>query len=205
MKRWTILLSIFISLALGAQAQSLSPYLGVNVKGSVNEISQSIQSDLEAAQFEVIGKYNVANNDQMQVICFTRDDLKKTVGVFEDRGALAGILKIGIRKNETDVEVSILHPNYMFYAYFGDDYKIEAPILKKIDADAKAVLSNAYGTLTPFGGELDIKEIKGYHYKVMMPYFDDPIELEQYSSFDAGLAFIRGQIAEENGRYCKCI
>jgi hypothetical protein len=29
----------------------------------------------------------------------------------------------------------------------------------------------------------------------MMPYYDDPIELEDYSSFEDGLSFIREKIA----------
>ncbi len=197
MKKQIIWLSIFLGLAIGTQAQGLSPMMGVSTTGTVNELNEKIKTELKAANFDVIGSYKVANNENMQVICFTREDLKTTTSFFEDRGALAAILKIGIRKDSNKVELSLLHPNYMFYAYFGKDYDSKASALKKIDQDAKNILSS-YGDLKGFGGQLNKEELEKYHYKMMMPYFEDPIGLEEYDSFEKGLAFIRERIAKSD-------
>jgi len=196
MKKWMIWLSVFFGLAVSSMAQvELSPFMGVNTSGSVADVSAKVEVALQDGDFEIVGQYNVAAHDDLKVICFTRDDIKKTTSFFEDRGALAAVLKIGIKKDADKIEVSILNPVYMFYAYFGEDYKDQKPALEKIDKDAKNVLINTFGKLTAFGGALEIEELKKYHYKVMMPYFDDPEDLEDYDSFEEGLAFIRKKIA----------
>ncbi len=196
MKKWMIWLSVFVGLAISSTAQEeLSPYMGVSTSGEIVDVSKKVEGAIQEGGFEIVGNYQVAGNHNLQVICFTRGDLKKTSSFYEDRGALASVLKIGIRKDSDKIEVSILNPVYMFYAYFGEDYKDQAPALKKIDQDAKNIIINSFGAITPFGGGLEIEELKEYHYKVMMPYFDDPEDLEEYDSFDEGLAFIRKKIA----------
>jgi len=191
-----ILLGLVIGLVWNMQAQEkLSPFYGVTTTGGVNDLVQEISKKLEASGFELIGTYDVANNDQMQVLCFTSDELQKITSSYSDRGALAAVFKIGVRKAEGNVELSLLNPNYMFYAYFGEDYKLQASALGELDKQAKEILSS-YGKLISFGGELELDDLKEYHYKVMMPYFSDPIELEEYDSFQAGLSYIKEQIAQ---------
>lgn len=196
MKKWMIMLSVFLGLAISGNTQTeLAPFMGVKTSGELAKVSEKVEAGIQEAGFEIVGKYNVANDKDMQVICFTRDDLKKASFSYEDRGALASVLKIGIRKEADKIEVSILNPVYMFYAYFGDDYKKQASDLETIDTDAKNIVINAFGAMTDFGGKLEVEDLKGYHYKVMMPYFDEPTELEEYDSFNEGLAFIKKKIA----------
>ena len=45
--------------------------------------------------------------------------------------------------------------------------------------------------MTPFGGELSVEDLKKYHYMMMMPYFDDPVDLNEFSSFSEGVNTIR--------------
>ena len=195
MKKLMIFLSMLLSLTIVSNAQEeLSPFMGVSTNGSVSEISTKVEKAIQDANFEIIGQYNVADDNNLKVICFTRDDLKKTTAHFKDRGALASVLKIGVRKDAETIEVSILNPVYMFIAYFGENYQEQGKALKEIDHDAKNILINSFGTLTDFGGKLEIKDIEKYHYKVMMPYFDDPEELEYYDSFEKGVNFIKAKI-----------
>ncbi len=191
-----IWLSIFFGLVMSGMAQEeLSPFMGVTTTGEMVEVSKKVEVAIQENGFEIVGDYQVAGHHDWQVICFTRDDLKKTASFFADRGALATVLKIGIRKDADQIEVSLLNPVYMFYAYFGEEYKDQAPTLKKIDKEAKNIIEGSFGEMTDFGGKLEIKEIEKYHYKVMMPYFDDPEDLEEYESFDEGLKFIQKKIA----------
>jgi len=195
MKKLMIILSLFLGLTSLSQAQEeLSPFMGVTINGSLAETSAKVEKAIQAANFEIIGQYDVAGNSDLKVICFTRGDLKKATAYFKDRGALASVLKIGIRNHADTIEVSLLNPAYMFIAYFGENYHEQEKALKIIDSDAKAILTNTFGTLTSFGGSLEIKDIEKYHYKMMMPYFDDPEELEDYDSFAEGLSFIRAKI-----------
>lgn len=192
-----IFLSIFLGFTVLINAQeTLSPFSAVSTKGTVEDISTKVENAIQAANFQIVGQYNVADNTDLKVICFTRDDLKTATAHYQDRGALASVLKIGIRKDAENVEVSILNPVYMFVAYFGENYKEQGKALKIIDQDAKNILINTFGALTDFGGSLEIEDIEKYHYKMMMPYFDDPEELEYYDSFKEGLSFIRQKIAD---------
>lgn len=196
MKKKFLLLNLLILFGFISQAQQLSPFLSAAVVGDMNQISQEVEAQLKAADFQIIGKYQVAGQSEMEVICFTREDLRSVCENYEDRGALASVLKIGLRKTNDTIELSLLQPKYMFYAYFGEDYKNQEIILEEIDEDAKSILTATNGQLNDFGGYLDIEELKKYHYKVMMPYFDDPIVLEEYDSFEEGLSFIRKKINE---------
>lgn len=195
MKKQVFIIALLLSFGLGSWAQEeLSPFYGLQIPGEISLMTQKMESQIADKGFEIIGKYQVADREDLVVICFTSADLKKVCEDFEDRGALASVLKMALRKVNDSVELSLLHPNYMFYAYFGDDYKIQAPTLKKIDHAAKSILSS-FGTAQGFGGGLTADDLEKYHYKVMMPYFEDPVELEEYASFEEGLKYIQDRIS----------
>lgn len=196
MKKQLLMIALMISIGLSSWAQEeLAPFLGVQIQGDMSSLSQQMQDQISENGFQIIGEYQVADRDDLLVLCFTRDDLKKACADYEDRGALASVLKVALRKVSDSVELSLLHPNYMFYAYFGADYKKQAPALKKIDQDAKNLLKG-FGKAEPFGGGLTAEDLGEYHYKVMMPYFDDPVELEEYASFEEGLKYIQDKISK---------
>jgi len=196
MKKWMIWLSVFLGLAISVSAQKeLSPFMGVMTNGNVREVSTKVETALKEANFEIVGQYDIAGHQDLHVICFNRADLKDACATYVDRGALASVLKIGIRKDADKVEVSIANPEYMFYAYFGEDYQKQAAVLQTIDQDAKNVITTSFGTMEDFGGKLELEDLMKYHYKIMMPYFTDPEDLEEYDSFDEGLSYIRKKIA----------
>jgi len=169
---------------------TISPFSGIKSKVSVEDIKSTIKNQ----GFQVIGEYNVAGNKNNTVIAFTRNDLKKVAASYNDRGALASVLKIGVNKsNDGNVEVSLANPNYMFNAYFGAGYDKNKTILNKIDSDAHKILAK-YGEVYQFGGDMKISKIRKYQYKMMMPYFTDPAKLEKYNSFEDGLAVIEKNI-----------
>ena len=196
MKKSILLISLLISFSFLSVGQvELAPFVSVSATGSMEEVVSKVENSIKDAQFTIVGKYNVANNSNLQVICFTNDDLKKTCSLFSDRGALASVLKIGVRKHDNKIEVSLINPEYMFNAYFGKDYSKQGLALKKIDKKAKNILVNAFGPIKEFGGKLEKENLREYHYKVMMPYFQDATVLEEYDSFEKGLEYIRKKIA----------
>lgn len=191
-----IALLLFVS-GIGFAQEAFAPFVKTSTQSkSINELSTEISAALESKSFSIVGKYSPMQSDNMLVICFTRGDLQKASLSFTDRGALASVLKIGLLKTADGVTISLQNPMYMFYAYFREDIKKQMNILKGIDSDAKQVLSGIYGTLNPFGGALEAEKLMNYHYKIMMPYFTDPAELETYDSFDEGLAYIQAKLSK---------
>lgn len=192
-----IVIITMLTFGMSQAQQTFSPFVNTSVQGkSITELSAKITTALELKNFQVIGQYHPMQSNDMLVICFTRNDLQKVSLSFADRGALASVLKIGLKKDDNGVVVSLQNPMYMFYAYFREDVKTQMPVLEKIDNDAKGVLSDLFGNLSAFGGNLDAEKLMNYHYKIMMPYFSDPAELETYSSFEEGLAHIQSKLSK---------
>ncbi len=190
-----LLLAVNLSMA----QQTFSPYLKTSVQDkSIMELSNAISAELKSKNFIIVGQYKPMQSDNMLVICFTRNDLQKASISFKDRGALASVLKIALHKTAEGVTISLQNPMYMFYAYFRENISEQMSVLEGIDRDAKLVLSGIFGKLSPFGGELDAEKLMKYHYKVMMPYFNEPVELETYGSFQEGLAFIQSKLSTSN-------
>jgi hypothetical protein len=55
------------------------------------------------------------------------------------------------------------------------------------------------GNLTPFGGKVEQNRLIRYHYKILMPYFDDPDELANFDSFEEGLRIIQKNLTAQKG------
>jgi hypothetical protein len=195
----TTLILAFVAFTFSQAQESYSSFLKANSTGkSIEQLSMDIKSSLESRNFEVIGQYNPMQSEDLLVICFTRKDLQTASLSFPESGALASTLKIGLQKTASGVEISLQNPMYMFYAYFRDEISKKVSVLKAIDQDAKLCLTDLYGPLTPFGGSLEAEKLMKYHYKMMMPYFDDPDELETYSSFEEGLRYIQDKLAKSD-------
>jgi len=192
----SIVLMFLLLATQGIASSTLSPFVGVTISSDMNSATTMVKEEIANKNFEVVGEYNVAGDQNLKVIAFTRDDLKKVAAKYSDRGALASVLKIGIRKDKSgSVEVSLLNPNYMFNAYFRDGYDKNKDVLNKIDSDAKSILnSRVNAKLENFGGDVKISKIRNYQYKVLMPKFTNPDKLEDYDSFQEGLATIEKNI-----------
>ncbi len=182
-----------------AQEKNLSPFFKVGTaKTDITKLVDIIKDGLIGQEFKIIGEYQPKKSNDLYVVCFTRTDLQKLCIKSEDRGALASVLKIGLVKKANEVTISMVNPDYMFCAYLSN-YDSQKEAYAKITDDLKKSLSKIGNDFTPFGGELKVNAIKKYHYKMMMPYFNDPVELNQFSTFEEGLATIRKNLKEEKG------
>jgi len=194
----SLLLVFFIT---GAKAEEeLSPYYKVvTKKGSITEISGEVASLLAENGFDIIGKYNPENKEKFLVMAFTSQPLQDVTLKVEDRGALASILRVGFVDSDGEVTVSIVNPTYLFYAYLrneADNYQEE---LSGLSNQIVTTFSKMGGEMTPFGGELSIDDLKKYHYMMMMPYFDDPVELNEFTSFSDGVSIIQKNLDAKKG------
>jgi len=184
--------------------EELSPYLKVGTyKGSMENAVADVKSQLENAGFDVLGDYAPENNQKLHALAYTRVDLQKICLTKKDRGALASILKIGFVENEGSITVSMLNPMYLFYAYLGEEIEGHEGNLKKIAREASSALSKIGTELTPFGGTEEIEDLKDYRFMAMMPRFEDPEELNEFDSFDAGMKTILKNLDEGKGNTVK--
>ena len=201
MKR-TILFTFMTLLAINlGVAKDLTPYVKVGTTTtSIDETSEKIISLLQDNSFTILGVYNPENNKNLKVITFTRNDLKNTVVKVKDRGALAAILKVALVTKNGITTISYTNPDYIFTAYLRDEFAKHSTILSKITIDLKDALSSLANSQSNFGGTVDAEKLKKYHYKVMMPYFSDPVVLKEFNSFEEGMKIIEANLAKKKGQ-----
>jgi len=202
---FTLLLStnLLFSTQLIAQ-KSLSPYIKVGASsGSLAKTEKDVTNALEGQGFKVLGSYHPENNSNLSVIAFTRKDLQDAVIGVKDRGGLAGILKVGLVKKGNSITISYLNPEYLFNAYLRTKYQYFKTKLSKVTADTKSAMSALGSGSSGFGGSEEAEGLQKYHYMMMMPYFDDPVELNEYSSFEEGLGVIRKNLTAKKGNTVK--
>jgi hypothetical protein len=180
-----------------------SYYKVTSLDVSLDDAIVQVKDALGTKGFEVLGEYNPGKNKNLYVLAYTRGDLKKLCLKVKDRGALASVLKIGFVVKEGKVDVSMLNPEYIFYAYLMDETDKYIGELKGIAGDAKAAMREVGTDFTPFGGSLETDDLKDYHYMMMMPYFTDPVELEEFDSFEEGLSIIRKNLNAKKGNTVK--
>ena len=185
---------------LSSFGQELTPYIKVGESTlSMQELSDKVIQTLEDNSFNVLGTYNPSNKSALKVIAFTRNDLKNTVIKVKDRGALAAIMKVGLVMKGNKVVISYTNPDYLLRAYLPTNYNTFKSVFVKFSSDLKNALSPLGNEFTLFGGTVEADKLGNYHYKIMMPYFTDPVILNEFSSFKEGLATITNNLKAKMG------
>jgi len=95
--------------------EELPPYYLVGqTSTTINETAKQVKSALESKNFVVLGEYSPAENADLYVIAFTRDDLQQTTLKVKDRGVLASVLKLDWSKRK----VRSISPCLILCTYF---------------------------------------------------------------------------------------
>ncbi len=197
----TITLLLLIS---NAQAQEIPAYYEVGIlKGNMQDAKTKVSNALKAKNFKIFGSYSPAGNAAYKVICFTRSDIYGITLIGKDQRVLASMQKVALRKTTSGIEVSLLNPEYIFNAYLRDKITAYEGKLQKVTNDIKDALKVVGSDFKPFGGSLSKKELRKYHYMMAMPYFDDPVELKTFSSFEEGARIIEKNLAAKKGNTLK--
>jgi len=198
-----VMVFLGISISLLADDELPPYYLVGQLDGSVTEVALNVKSALEIKGFNIVGEYSPAENQNLYVIAYTRDDLQQTTLKVKDRGALASILKVGLVKKDDKVNVSVLNPMYLFYAYLMDETETYLKELNIVANDVKAAAKAIGADYTGFGGGEVANDLKDYHYMMMMPYFTDPVELKEFDSFEQGVSTIQKNLDAKKGNTVK--
>lgn len=204
----SILLSLFVlffgfTVMADDEIEYPAYYKVCTLSGGMNDAIASVEAALTSSGFEIVGAYNPAGDPNFRVICYTRKDLADLCLKFEDRGALASVMKIGLKNNSGNIDVSMINPEYIFYAYLLEDIDPYLARLQGISNDAKTAMKQVGKDFIPFGGFQTREDLEDYHYKIMMPYFTDPEDLAEYESFEEGLSVIRANLEAKKGNTYK--
>lgn len=200
MKNSVLSIAISIVFSITMYAQELTPYIKIGTSDkSIEEVSKQVIETLESNSFTVLGDYHPAGKDGLKIIAFTNDKIKNTVIKVKDRGALAAIYKVGLVKIDGEINISYTNPEYVLRAYLQNDFAKYPTAFSKFSADLKTAFSTLGNEFTPFGGTVDADDLKKYHYKMMMPYFTDPVKLNEFASFDEGLKIIKANLKAQKG------
>ena len=194
------LTSAFSGTAVAAKGEKYSPLLKVaTVDGAISDVAAKVKEALTGGGFEVIGEYNPEGKESLKSIAYTRKDLQDITLQVKDRGLLASILKVGLNELDGKIDVSMVNPEYLFRVYLMKEFYEHEDGLKAIASEALAAMKNVGDEFEPFGGNLKAKKLNHYHYKIGMEYFDDPVNLAEYESFEKGLETIRQNLADKKG------
>lgn len=194
-----LLFSLLLMGSILIHAQNLKPYtIGAETTGSVSEVKTAVITALKANGITVIGQYTPANDNNRKLVAITSSDLKAAVNKVGGLTGFAAALRVAITKEGGKIIISYTTPEYWGNAYFRANYSKVAANYTALSAKLKAAL-NPLGTNggTMFGSSagLSAKELRGYHYMMGMPYFDDNIELNSFDSYDKAVATIDANLS----------
>ncbi len=193
--RKTVIAGFMIILSAGSALADdiLMPFvLAGTSSGDVNSVAGEVKSKVTAAGFEVVGEYSPYAG--AHIIVVTSNALKAHAAK-SDFGAYGAAQRISVTKNGDSTEIVYTNPIYMASAY-----RMAVDL-----ADIRAQLEGALGAQKDFGSEknLTAKDLRKYHYTVMMEYFDDPSELAEYDSQAEAVKAVEDSLAAGLGATAK--
>ena len=158
----------------------------------VNTELETVKSKLTGTNFEIVG---VADpSETTKIVCFTSQALKERASS-KKLGGFAVCLRVALTETKPgSVEVSWTNPKYL-----GAICRIQESYDDTYDE-----LVNAIGKQEEFGAKHPLTDAKArkYHYKLGMPYFNEPMILAKHSSHEEACQVLEGNLAS-NSVHCK--
>ena len=183
----TILALVFFT---SAQAEVLKPFvLGNAVSGSMADVVEYTKVQLTGQGFDIAGTYSPYPN--ATVICASHPDISAAAAKAKN-GGFGAAQRVAVTEVNGKLQITYVNP-----AYLGTAYGLGK--LETISAKLKAAL----GHEQEYGSENGIKEEKlgpgKYHYKMLMPYFDDIDVLNTYTDYQTGVQTVEANLAAGKG------
>lgn len=166
---------LFVSAAspvtVAQEAEGLRPFvLAERKSGSLPEVVMEAKEALAGQGFEVVGEY--APYENAYVLVVTSRDLKRSA-LRSELGGFGSVQRVTATVVDDQVQLAYTNPRYMANAYRMDG---EMP-------DVAERLERALGAQEHFGARgRSASELRRYHYKAFMPYFDEPWKLGSFAS-----------------------
>ena len=180
-----LVLSIFSM----AQAEVLKPFvLGKTPPGNMAEVVEYTKAQLTHQGFTIVGTY--VPFPTATVICASHPELSAAAAEAEN-GGFGAAQRVAVTEVNGNLQVSYMNPAYLGTAYG----------LGKLES-VSAKLAAALGRGQEFGAK-GVKEEKlgpgKYHYKMLMPYFDDIDVLNTYADYETGVQTVEENLAAGTG------
>lgn len=177
------------SAPLWADDASLKPFvLSYNGAGNIDETLGEVKAALVRESFQVVGEYTPYKGAHIVVV--TNDSLRNNASKSKF-GAYGAVQRISLTEKGKDLQVAYTNPIYFAQAYR----------MKENLADVAAKLAKALDKKETFGSKKGLKaeKLRSYHYMIMMPYFDDQVELAKHKSHEEALQAVENNLAAGKG------
>jgi len=183
----TLFCALFLISTTSLADTSFQPFVLASVNDSgLEEQTTATISALQKGGFTLAGQYSPLDNANVLVV--TSPNLK-SIAALSDKGGYGAGQRVSITERDGKTEVAYVNPLYIQHAY-------------RMEGDMQSVhdqLSAVLGNVETYGAEKEMtaKKLGKYHYKPMMPYFDDPMELGTFDSHEAAIGAVESGLAVE--------
>jgi hypothetical protein len=172
-----------------AQAEVLKPFvLGKTPPGSMADVVEYAKAQLTDQGFTIVGSY--VPFPAATVICASLPELSAAAAAAEN-GGFGAAQRVAVTEVNGALQLSYMNPAYLGTAYG----------LGKLES-VSAKLAAALGHEQEFGAE-GVKEEKlgpgKYHYKMLMPYFDDVHKLNTFADYETAIQTVEANLAAGKG------
>jgi hypothetical protein len=177
------------TVSLWADDVPLKPFvLSYNGTGSIDAKLGEVKAALVQEGFQIVGEYAPYKGAHIVVVT---NDLLKHNATKSKFGAYGAVQRISLTEKGKDLQVSYTNPLYIAQAYR----------MKENLSDAAAKLEKALDKKETFGSKKGLKpeKLRVYHYMIMMPYFDDQVELARHKSHEEALQTVESNLAAGKG------
>ena len=183
----TVLLALVMSATV--HAEILKPFvLGTTPPGSMEDAVEYARAQLAEQGFAIVGSYMPYPN--ATVICASHPDMLAAAAKAEN-GGFGAAQRVAVTEVNGTLQISYMNPAYLGTAYG----------LGKLQTVSEA-LEEALGHEQEFGAEGVRAEKLGpgeYHYKMLMPYFDDIDVLNAYPDYETAVKTVEANLAAGKG------
>lgn len=189
MRHALALLALLLALPAAAAEDALKPFvLAARAPAEVPATAAEVRAKLEGAGFAVVGSYEPYPG---AVVLAITNDFLKLAAAAAPGASYGAVQRVAVTKVGEEVQVTFTNPSYMQFAY-------------RMRTDLGSVgrkLAAALGWLEPYGPATGRtpKELKGYHYMIGMPYFDEPVEIAAFPSHADAVAAVEAGLAAGRG------
>lgn len=176
-----------ISFSVSAETLLKTFILAETKTGEMTTIVNETRDKLTGAGFEVVGEYSPYSD--ATIIIVTNDALKQNAAASEF-GAFGAMQRVTVTKVKDQIQVAFTNPTYQSHAY-----RMQSDL-----SDVASQLKQALGDQGEYGPDkgLTTKKLRKYHYKWLMPYFDDRIGLMTYKTYEEAIEKVEAALQSDN-------
>ena len=168
-----------------ARDEVIRPYvLAAEAPGVLADVAAKTRSALTQAGFEVAGEYPVSGAAHVIVIS---SDALRAAAAKTPEGGFGAVLRVSVTQAGEAVQVAYTNPVWV----------ANACRLAAEPEGVAAALEKALGRVEEFGSKngFTVKNVRSYHYMMMMPYFDDQVVLGTFASGAEAVARLEAGLA----------